>query len=211
MNRPAFSYAFILLLLVACNDGEVKSAEPVKPGEPTKNTPVKKPLPVTKSAKPPIINIVDTITVKRTVVYFKDSAANFQRISGKLALIYGAKFAECFRKGSLKPAGQPMAWYTTRKAPYFFEAGIPVNRKPGKLIPGAYVREMRVDSAVIAHFYGPYDQIKLGYDALEEWMTDHKKRPGGLPYEIYVTDPVDKKGKPVDPYKIQTDIVFPKK
>ena len=40
-------------------------------------------------------------------------------------------------------------------------------------------------------------------------MKDNKKIAAGAPYEIYLTDPIGKDGKPVDPYKIQTDIIFP--
>jgi hypothetical protein len=40
-------------------------------------------------------------------------------------------------------------------------------------------------------------------------MKDNKKMAAGAPFEMYVTDPVDKNGKPVDPYKVQTDIIFP--
>jgi effector-binding domain-containing protein len=49
----------------------------------------------------------------------------------------------------------------------------------------------------------------MAYDALAEWAKDKKKKKKGNPYEVYVTDPIDKDGKPVDPYKIRTDIVFP--
>ncbi len=30
-----------------------------------------------------------------------------------------------------------------------------------------------------------------------------------MPYEIYVGDPIDANGKPIDPYSVRTDIVFP--
>lgn len=104
-----------------------------------------------------------------------------------------------------------MAWFSTRKAPFYFEAGIPVNVRPQKLPPGVMIKELRTDSAVIAHFYGPYDLLHFGYDALEDWLKDHNKNAADTPFEIYITDPVGKKGKPLDPYKVQTDIVIPRK
>ena len=106
-------------------------------------------------------------------------------------------------------AGAPMAWYNTMKAPYFFEAGIPVNKKPAKLPAGVFVREMGNDSAVVAHFYGPYNLLSQGYDAVKERMKDEKKKSSAAPYEIYVGNPMDKNGKMIDPYKVRTDIVFP--
>ena len=212
MKRSILPCLACLMLLISCNNND----DDKRPGDNKKDTGnLKKETKTAKaevsSKKPPIINIVDTIAPKRIIVYFKDSAASFERISIKLAQIFGVKLAECFKKNGLKSAGQPMAWYLTRKAPYFFEAGIPVNKKPAKLAPGVMVREMKQDSAVIAHFYGPYDLMHVGYEALEEWMKDHHRTANGSPFEIYIGDPIDKKGKPVDPYRVQTDIVFPRK
>ena len=141
----------------------------------------------------------------------KDSAATFERVSMKLAQIYGVKLADFFKKNALKIAGPPMAWYITSKAPYFFEAGVPVNKRPTKQMAGVKVKETSADSVVMAHFYGPYDLMHVGYDALNEWLKDHKRSLKAPAYEMYIGDPIDKKGKPVDPYRVQTDIVFPRR
>ena len=106
-------------------------------------------------------------------------------------------------------AGAPMAWYKTTKAPYFFEAGVAVNKKPSKLPKGVFIREMGTDSVVMAHFYGPYNLLPQGYDAIKERLKDLKRKSSGMPYEIYIGDPMDKDGKMIDPYKVRTDIVFP--
>ncbi len=199
-----------VLLFTACNSNGKKEADLLKKN--TVKTAIKKaikPLPNVKYQRPPIVNIVDTLSTKKIIIYCKDSAAMFDRISLKLGKIYGIKLADYIKKNNLKVTGSPMAWYTKFKAPYFFEAGIPVNKKGGKALPGVLQRELNAGKVVIAHFYGPYDLISQGYDAIKEWMKDNKKISAGIPYEIYVTDPVDKSGKPVDPYKVQTDIVFP--
>lgn len=159
--------------------------------------------------RPPIVNIVDTMVPKRLVAYCKDSAASFERIALKLENIYGAKLPEYIKKNNLKPAGAPMAWYTKQKPPYFFEAGMPVNKVGAKAVAGVQTREMGAGKAVVAHFFGPFELLPQGYDAVKEFMKDNKKTAAGPSYEIYLTDPIDKNGKPVDPYKIQTDIVFP--
>lgn len=206
MKQNIIPCLFGLLLLISCNNSDDKKEDTAGLKKEIKKAEVE-----VKAQKPPIINITDTISPKKIIVYCKDSAASFERISMKLAQIYGAKLAVCFKKNGLKSTGQPMAWYITRKAPYFFEAGIPVNKKPAKLTAGVMVKEMRTDSAVIAHFYGPYNLTHVGYEALEEWLKDHKRTASGSPFEIYITDPIDKKGKPVDPYRVQTDIVFPRR
>jgi effector-binding domain-containing protein len=163
----------------------------------------------TKPQRPPIVNIVDTLQPKMVVIYCTDSAANFDRIGPKLGNIYGGKLAEYLKKNNLKMGGAPMAWYTKQKAPYFFEAGVPVNKAGAKAVAGVQIREMAAGKAVIAHFFGPFDLLPQGYDAIKEFIKDNKKTAAGMPYEVYLTDPIDKNGKPVDPYKMQTDIVFP--
>ncbi len=204
---------FILLACIfnfscKCNKGK----EPADVKKDTIAVKYKKPVvpePDEKYKRPPIINIVDTLAPKRIIIYSKDSARTYERISLKLGKIYGVKLAESIKKNNLKMAGAPMAWYKTQKAPYFFEAGVPVNKKPARSVPGVQVRELNNGKVVLAHFYGPYELLSQGYDAIKEFMKENKKISAGAPYEIYIIDPVDKKGKPLDPYKVQTDIIFP--
>jgi effector-binding domain-containing protein len=204
------SILFTGLLLNACgNNGKNEKGKFTKDSTKTAIRKETRKEPDSKYQRPPIVNIVDTVTPKMLVIYSKDSAATFDRISLKLGKIYGVKLVEYIKKNNLKTAGAPMAWYKKQKAPYFFEAGIPVNKKGNKPVPGVQMREMSAGKAVIAHFYGPFNLLPQGYDAIKEWMKDNKKIAAGPSYEIYVTDPIDKNGKPVDPYKIQTDIIFP--
>lgn len=164
---------------------------------------------VEKQQRAPIINISDTVSIKRTLLCTKDSAATFERIGTKLGEMYMVKLGAVIKKNGLKVMGQPMAWYTTNKAPYFFEAGIPVDKKPVKITSNLFIKEIGIDSVTVAHFYGPYQLLPQAYDALKDWMTEHKKKLYSTPYEIYVSDPVDKDGHLIDPYKVQTDVVFP--
>ncbi len=197
---------FTAILLVSCGDDKKKDTP--KPEKGRIKTEVKKES-ETKTQRPPIINIVDTVALKMTVIYCKDSAATFDRIGLKLGKIYGTKLPEYIKKNNLKTAGAPMAWYKKQKTPFFFEAGIPVNKAGSKSVKGVQIRQMNGGKALIVHFYGPFELLPQGYDAVKEWMKENKKTAAGPSYEIYITDPIDKNGKPVDPYKIQTDIVFP--
>jgi effector-binding domain-containing protein len=201
---------FAAILFISCNNNDkkqpsgtnkdstktvAKNEEKKKADEPYK--------------RPPIVNIVDTLVPKRLVAYCKDSAANFERIALKLENIYGVKLPEYIKKNNLKSAGAPMAWYRKQKEAFFFEAGMPVNKAGTKAVAGVQIREVSAGKAIVAHFFGPFDLLPQGYDAVKEFMKDNKKTATGPSYEIYLTDPIDKNGKPVDPYKIQTDIVFP--
>jgi len=158
--------------------------------------------------KAPVINITDTISIKHFILYMKDSAATSSRISIKLGEIYSVKLAGFIKKNGLKVMSAPMAWYRSQKAPFFFEAGIAVDKNPRKLTTGIFVKQIGTDSIVVAHFYGPYNLTNQAYPVLQDWIKDRKKKMIQPPYEIYIDDPLDKNGKLKDPYKVQTDIVF---
>jgi effector-binding domain-containing protein len=199
------------ILLAACNGCDKKIAENKKDTLKPVRAVVAKNKQPGDVEKPAIINILDTVATKSIVIYIKDSAKTFERISIKLAQIYSVKLADVLKKNKLQMTGAPMAWYKSLKAPFFFEAGVPVNKKPAKIPNNVFVREINAGSIVVAHFYGPYNLLPQGYTAIREWMKDEKKVVNGTPYEIYVGDPFDKQGKPIDPYKVRTDIVFPHK
>lgn len=196
-------------LLPSCNSKAKKESD--KPAKDTLIVPVKRTEKEAQKERPPIINIVDTLAPKRIVIFSKDSAKTYERIGMKLAKNYGTKLAETMKKNNLKMTGAPLAWYKTTKAPFFFETGLQVNKAPSRPAKGVQVRELPAGNVVVAHFYGPYNMMSQGYEAIREWIKVNKKEQAGAPYEIYVTDPIDKNGKPLDPYKVQTDIVFPVK
>ncbi len=195
-------------LLNAC--GNNHSDVPVEKHPPIvikKDTPNKQ-IPTPQNA--PIINLSDTVSLSCTVLCIKDSAFNSQRLSEKLTHIYGEKLQTLLKKNKATMIGPPMAWYKTQKAPFFFEAGIPIDKKTIKRLPkGVFLKHLKSDSAIVAHYFGPYEETSQAYTALKDWMKSKHKKPTAPPFEMYVGDPLDKDGKPVDPYKVQTDIVFP--
>lgn len=211
INRKLFFLLLSLITVTACNNNDKKEDAPVLKPEIKKDTVAKKAVETEKRITPPkapIINITDSVSIKQLVLCMKDSAASTERIAVKLADIYGVKLAAIIKKNKLKVTGAPMAWYKSQKAPFFFEAGLPVDKKPAKLPRGVTIKQIGNDSVVVAHFYGPYEFTEQGYIALQDWIKDHKKKIIHPPYEIYVGDPMDKDGKLKDPYKVQTDIVF---
>jgi hypothetical protein len=209
--RKTLLISLITLSFFSCKSK--KEVIPPKPGEPTiivrKDTAsLKKETPPSRS---PIINIVDTTSPKYDIIYIKDTAHSSQRISEKLAKIYDIRLPKVIADNNLTIAGPRMAWYRSNKSPFSFEAGIPVNKKPGKLPKGVLFKTVGGEPAFIAHFYGPYSHTFVAYEVLTEWLKDHKKTRAALPYEIYVSNPVAPDGKMMDPYRVLTDIVFPYK
>jgi effector-binding domain-containing protein len=198
----------IVICLSACNNTSENKQIPATTGKDSIKV-VSKPKEEAISRRHGIINITDTLSIKRYVLTMRDSVSSYDRIGAKLGGIYGEKIGAILKKTGVKMTGQPMAWYTTNKAPYFFEAGVPIDKRPAKLPAKFFIKEIGIDSVVVAHFYGPYDLLPEAYEAVKEYLKDKKRKPKGIPYEIYIGDPFDKEGKPVDPYKVQTDVVFP--
>ena len=200
------SSIIILFFLVACNNDESKK-------EPADTIILKKDKPVNKNdttPRPaPIINISDTVATAYSIIYIKDSAFNSIRLSYKLVKIYDTLLADVIIKNKLHQTGPPQAIYKSQKAPFFFEAGIPVDKKPAKLPKGIAFKKVPASRAVIAHYFGPYEESVQAYQILKDWLKDLGKKPSAAPYEIYVNESVDEEGKAIDPYKVQTDIVAP--
>ncbi len=141
----------------------------------------------------------------------KDSASSSEGIGVKMANIYRTILPEIIKAQKIQQSGPRMAWYRTSSPPFFFEAGLPVNKKPGKLPKNVYIKSIESDSAVVAHFYGPYSQTFQAYEALKDWMKSYKKRASAPPFEVYIDNMYDSDGKQKDPYRVRTDIVFPHK
>ena len=215
MNKTIFyciPLFFIVLLFTACNSS--KNTEPNTAGDTLsatdslliKNPDTKK---ENDSERPPIINLTDGVSRKSIVLVMKDSSSTYERIGGKLGNIFLAKLGGIIKKNKINITGAPMVWYNTNKAPYFFEAGVPIDKKPAKLPKQAAIKYLEKDSVVIAHFYGPYSLLPQAYEAAKLYIASKKKKITGKPYEIYVDDPMGPDGKPNDPYKVLTDVVFP--
>lgn len=197
---------FILACAVACREKDTKPLAPpvVKTDDTSKAARAK--------LKAPIINVVDTVETKSVVVFVRDSAATAGGLSSKLSNIYNKKLPKLFADKKMKVAGAPMAWYKKQKAPFFFEAGIAVEKLNGKLPKGFFSKMIGKDSAFVAHFFGPAELTPQAYTALSEIIKDRKKTKRGQPYEIYMSNPFDTTLlKKPDLYKMQTDIVMPYK
>lgn len=168
--------------------------------------------PGTKPMKAPIINIVDSMEHAQIIICIKDSSATSAGMTTKLNTIYNTKLPAFLKTSKLRIIGPPVAWYKTQKAPFFFEAGLPVDKAPAKLSKGIYIKRTGRDSAFVAHFFGPNQLSNSAYEALNEYTKDRKKKRSAPAYEIYVNNPFDSTTrKNRDPYKQLTDIVYPYK
>ena len=59
--------------------------------------------------------------------------------------------------------------------------------------------------AAVAVHMGPYDKLQETYAAIERWMQQQGVKPGGSPWESYITDPAEHP----DPANWRTDVYWP--
>ena len=160
--------------------------------------------------KAPIINIKDSLTAKALYIMVKDSAANDEILAKKFTKIFDSILTKVIKTNKLTLKGSPACWYQKHKAPYFFEAGLPVDKKPVKLPKKVFTKQTGSDSALVAHFFGPYHLTDQGYVALKEMHKEIKPgKKAGKIFEVFVDDPLDENGKMKNPYKVQTNIILP--
>ena len=84
------------------------------------------------------------------------------------------------------------------------EMGIPVNEKipvsgrvQFKTIPGG--------DHVVANYYGSYDTLEDGHNAIQHWLMRYRRKMTRPPWEMFVTDPATEP----DPNKWLTRIYYP--
>ncbi len=160
-------------------------------------------------ARGPVINISDTILEKTNFLCIKDSAANQKILVQKLIYLHDTILANALLKYKLKSIGSPLAFYKKKVAPYFFEAGIPVNNKIKISSKTFYYKTLPQGKAIVAHFFGPKDLLNIAYGSLDTYITDQKLVRSGNSFEIYFPPAASKEKN--NPYKQQTDIVIPVK
>jgi hypothetical protein len=201
-------YFFILLslfiLITSCGGSSDKPTSTI-----TENKKETEKAVVKEIQKAPIVNIEDSIEINhKNILCIKDSAASNEGLTKKMAFIYSKKLVDVIKSNKLKITGSPIAWFKSQKTPYFFEAGIPVDKAPTKMGKGMFMKSTSSDSAFIAHFWGPNSIKAQGYDALNERVKDMKKTKSGDAYEIY-NFVFDSTIISKDAYKLETMIIMP--
>lgn len=98
--------------------------------------------------------------------------------------------------------GKVMAFYYTYKAPFVLEAALEVDSIPPLLTGNIKSRLLEGGDVLIVHYKGPYESASFAYHALEKWLKDNGKQPRGIPFEVYLNDPITIK----DQNKLLTDI-----
>ena len=85
-----------------------------------------------------------------------------------------------------------------------FEIGIPVFENVSVSGRIRYTTMQGGDHAV-AYYYGSYDTLEDGHNAVQQWMMRYRRKLAGYPWELYETDPTTEP----DPNKWLTRIYYP--
>ena len=90
------------------------------------------------------------------------------------------------------------------KTEWEMDAAIPVSG-PGKDDGEIKAGKLKAGKAVMARFFGSYEQTGMAHQAADEFIKKNNKQVIGAPWEVYVTDPMVEK----DTAKWETDIFYP--
>jgi AraC-like DNA-binding protein/effector-binding domain-containing protein len=125
-------------------------------------------------------------------------------LEGMLSECFGKLYAHGAKAG-LPIAGWPVARYlSVGPGLWTVEAAMPVAsaaKAEGEMEPGV----LPAGPAAFGIHAGPYEQLPETYAAIEKWMEANGVRPGGAPWESYVTDPAEHP----DPSDWRTEVYWP--
>jgi len=137
----------------------------------------------------PMLSIDRRELAAQPVLFVRVRVARHEIPSG-IAEGLGKTFPYAMKAG-LAIAGRPFARYlSTGPGLFTMEVGVPLAASaPGEgeieagFLPGG--------SVTVAVHGGSYDQLGETYAAMERWMEANGLRPGGAPWESYITDPAE--------------------
>ncbi|HHX66162.1 MAG TPA: AraC family transcriptional regulator [Chloroflexi bacterium] len=127
-----------------------------------------------------------------------------ETISETIAEILRETYAYVAELG-IEPSGRPFTRYhMIAPAEFDLEAGVPI----AEPIPGrGRIISNELPGGLLACTWhtGFYDSLFKAYEALEEWIRDHRYEPASAPWEVYWTDPAEVP----DPTRWRTEVIWP--
>lgn len=160
------------------------------------------------------INIRDTIIPVKvqlektsfkdmSVLFINDTAVTTEAIKDVLGKGYG-ELMQFIHQNKLQPQ-KFMAWYYSMQPPWPMDVAVETVSAPPKLSGRVQSRILKGGDVLIAHMWGPYDQVSNAYVKIENWLKENKRKAKGTPFEVYLNDPSAVKS----PSEIRTDIYQP--
>lgn len=147
---------------------------------------------------------IERKSIESRPVLFISRRVGRHEIAATIGQCLGAIFGHCQANG-IAVTGPPFTRYPeTGQGMLTMEAGLPV----AAAAPGAGDIEagsLQGGTVAFAIHAGGYESLAESYAAIERWITEHGARPGGPPWEVYITDPAEHP----DPADWRTEIYWP--
>ncbi|MGZ8541901.1 MAG: GyrI-like domain-containing protein [Chitinophagaceae bacterium] len=138
-----------------------------------------------------------------SVLFIKDTAPTTEAVKDVLGKGYG-ELMQYIQGNKLQPR-KFMAWYYAMQPPWPIDVAVETGKIPSQLSGRIQSRVLPGGDVLIAHTWGPYDQVGQAYLKIENWLKENNRKPKGNPFEVYLNDPAAVKS----PSEIRTDVYQP--
>jgi len=156
-----------------------------------------------EKAVPVKVELEKTATRDMRVLYIKDLAPTTEAIKEVLGKGYG-ELMQYIQTHRLQPK-KFMAWYNSVKPPWPVEVAVETDSLSAQLSGRIQSRIVTGGEVIIAHMWGPYDQVSKAYEKIHLWLKENNRKARGNPFEVYLNDPA----MVSSPADIQTDVYQP--
>lgn len=147
---------------------------------------------------------IERKTIEPCPILFIRRRVGRHEIAATIGQCLGAIFGHCQAAG-IAVAGRPFTRYPEAgQGLITMETGLAVAAAAagtGEIEAGT----LHGGAVALAIHAGAYDSLGETYTAIERWIGEQGARPGGPPWEVYVTDPAEHP----DPKDWRTEIYWP--
>ena len=117
-----------------------------------------------------------------------DSCA-LQDVSQRMSDLYSEILVFGVRSG-VDMTNRPLAIYhRLDEKMAVFELGVPIDKRI-PVTDRIQYKTMQGKEHVVANYYGSYETLADGHNAIQHWLMRYRRKVNGNPWEMYVTDPV---------------------
>lgn len=138
------------------------------------------------------------------------AAIRFQTDVPGIAKLFGPALGRIFGRigrAGVQCTGTPLAlYYSVGEDGVDMEVAVPVSAPLAKEgSDDVHMIDLPAGPVAMTLHIGPYEECGAGYEAIDQWMHENGREPGGPMWEVYLTDP---QAEP-DPQKWVTEIYVP--
>ena len=174
-------------------------------GTPKENSPVFSAylMSICDTSRKPSWTLEETVSDTMDLLFIRDTVWTYDSLQVKLGKDYSELFSFIFQHG-LNP-GKILATYFSSSSPVVFEPAVEIRKVPAQTIGRIQFKKINGGKVIIAHFQGPYSEIRSAYQEILNYMKANNKEAIGQPFEVYLNNPSTVK----DPYDLKTDLYQP--